>query len=255
MTANTPGNLTRREAIGSLAAVGLATAGMTASASASAAGLNASSENPAASSSKDLGEYTLPDLPYAYNALEPAIDEQTMRIHHTKHHAGYVRGLNTAMQRLAAIRAGDEDESSLEHWLSKLSFHAGGHLNHSLFWANMAPASQATPEPTGALADAITQNFCTFAQFSKHFRDSAKKVEGSGWAWLAYEPTARRLMVLQMHNQQHNVFAGAIPLLGIDVWEHAYYLNYQNRRADYVEAFMSIINWTEVSKRFTAATI
>jgi superoxide dismutase, Fe-Mn family len=242
-----PGSMSRRTAIGSLAAAGLAATGVSATA-------RSGSVRAEPVSGKELGEYTLPDLPYAYDALEPVIDEQTMRIHHTKHHAGYVRGLNNAMERLAAIRAGDEDASALEHWLAKLSFHAGGHLNHSLFWANMAPASQATPEPTGPLADAILKNFCSFAQFSQHFRDSAKAVEGSGWAWLTYEPTANRLLVLQMHNQQHSVFAGAVPLLGIDVWEHAYYLNYQNRRADYVEAFMSIINWTEVSNRYAAAT-
>lgn len=201
------------------------------------------------------GEYTLPGLPYAYDALAPHIDEQTMRIHHDKHHQGYVNGLNTAVGKLAEIRSGRGDPGVLEHWQRKLSFNAGGHINHTLFWANMAPeGSGGGGEPEGRLMDAIRRDFGSFADFDKFFRDSAASVEGSGWAWLVREPLSGRLMVTQMHNQQDSLFAGTAPLLGVDVWEHAYYLNYQNRRADYLLAFMKVVNWAEVARRFEGAS-
>lgn len=197
------------------------------------------------------GKFVLPDLPYDAGALEPHVDEQTMRIHHDRHHQGYVNGLNTAMERLAELRAGNGDPATLEHWQRKLSFNAGGHVNHTLFWANMAPEAE-TGEPQGSLLKAIERDLGGVERFSQHFRDTAAAVEGSGWAWLVHEAVSGRLMVLQMHNQQHSLFAGVTPLLGVDVWEHAYYLRYQNRRADYLAGFMNVINWREVARRYDA---
>ena len=197
------------------------------------------------------GEYVLPPLPYAYDALEPHLDEQTMRIHHDKHHQGYVNGLNGALKALAAARESG-DASLVQHWTKKASFHGGGHVNHTLFWAGMSPDGGG--EPTGPLAAAIARDFGSFAKFSWQFQAAAKSVEGSGWAWLCYEPIAGRLIVLQAENQQKLLFGGVVPLLGIDVWEHAYYLRYQNRRADYVAAFMNVINWPHVQGLFAQAS-
>jgi len=190
-------------------------------------------------------EYTLPPLPYAYDALEPHIDEQTMRLHHDKHHAGYVRGLNRALAALAGIRSGEVDASLIKHWSRELSFHGSGHVNHLLFWAGMAPAGEGGGgEPTGALAEAIARDFGSFQAFTAQFQAAAGAVEGSGWAWLVHEPLADRLMVIQMEKHQDLTVSGVNPILGIDVWEHAYYLRYQNRRKAYVKAFSNVINWT-----------
>lgn len=200
------------------------------------------------------GEYTLPALPYAHDALEPHLDAQTMEIHHTKHHAGYVKGLNTALTKLAEIRAGSGDASLIKHWSRELSFHGAGHVNHAIFWVTMAPASAGGGgEPTGPLADAINRDFGSFSAFSTHFQAAANAVEGSGWAWLVHEPTAGRLLVLQGEKQQDMMLTGATPLLGVDVWEHAYYLRYQNKRADYVKAFMNTVNWSRVGQHLAVA--
>ncbi len=245
-------DMTRREALTTMTA--------TAAGLGAAAGLT-SVAHASTLSTIDLGydssknEYTLPPLPYGYNELKPHIDEMTMMIHHSKHHAGYVRGLNNALKQLKAIREGSGDASTLQHWQRQLSFHAGGHINHTLFWTGMAPASQGGGgDPSGTLADAIKHDFGSVDQFKSQFKAASKSVEGSGWGWLVYEPIAQRLLILQMQNQQQMMFAGAIPLLGVDVWEHAYYLNYQNRRADYIDAFMNIINWDEIQRRYNAAT-
>lgn len=204
------------------------------------------------------GEYQLPDLPYAYDALRPHIDVITMTIHHTKHHAGYVKGLNNAINKLKAIREGNGDASTIQHWQRQLAFHAGGHINHALFWTGMSPdkdhGGQGGGTPTGSLAKAINRDFGSFDQFAMQFKAASKSVEGSGWGWLVYEPIAKQLMITQMQNQQDMMFTGAIPLLGVDVWEHAYYLTYQNRRADYISAFMNIINWPEIQRRYEIAT-
>ena len=199
--------------------------------------------------------YTLPPLPYGYADLEPHIDQQTMTIHHDKHHAGYVNGLNNAIKQLGDIRDGTSDASVIQHWQRQLAFHAGGHINHTLFWTGMAPETKGGGGvPTGALANAIDRNFGSFEKFKAHFKAASNSVEASGWGWLVYEPLAKKLLVTQMQNQQQMIFPTAIPLLGVDVWEHAYYLNYQNRRADYIDAFMNIINWSEIQRRFDAAT-
>lgn len=197
------------------------------------------------------GEYVLPALPYAADALEPHIDAQTMTIHHGRHHAGYVNGLNNAMKKLAEIRDGTGDAGLIAYWQRQLSFHGGGHVNHTLFWKTMAPAgSGGGGEAGGELGRAIGASFGSFAKFASHFSAAAGSVEGSGWAWLCVEPMSGRLIVSQMQNQQDLLFPGAVPLVGVDVWEHAYYLKYQNRRADYVRAFMNVIDWGAVLARY-----
>lgn len=203
---------------------------------------------------EQLKGYSLPPLPYAPNALEPHIDEQTMLIHHGKHHAGYVRGLNKALDMLHQLRWDNGDPGLIQHWERQLSFHAGGHINHTLFWSGMAPADNGGGgRPTGALANQIERDFGSFDKMLWQFRAAAASVEGSGWGWLVWEPIGRRLMILQMQNQQQMLFAGAAPLLGVDVWEHAYYLRYQNKRKDYLDAFTSVINWPEIGRRFDQA--
>ncbi|MEL7472011.1 MAG: superoxide dismutase [Planctomycetota bacterium] len=195
--------------------------------------------------------YRLPDLPYAHDALEPVIDEQTMRLHHGKHHAGYVRGLNNALERLSAIRAGEEDAKLVQHWSRQLAFHSGGHINHAIFWRCMAPPAQArATRPSEPLMRMINRDFGSLDGLRTHLVAAAASVEASGWGWLVYEPIADRLLVTQMEKQQDLQTPGATPLCGVDVWEHAYYLKYQNRRRDYVEAFWTIINWDWVSQRF-----
>lgn len=196
------------------------------------------------------GEYRLPDLPYGYADLEDVIDEETMRIHHTKHHAGYVRGLNASLTALRAIRQGSGDEGLIQHWSRQLSFHSAGHFNHALFWQNMMPKDDARSEPRGPLAEAIDESFGSFDRFKTHFASAAKKVEGSGWGWLVYMPVAKRLMVLQGESQQKLVTPGVVPLLGIDVWEHAYYLKYKNERGRYVDSWFGVVNWGRVERSY-----
>ncbi len=246
--------ITRRDALGGMAALGAL--GLAASGSAAyQPRVRSAPVSPAALGyNAQLNEYTLPDLPYAYDALEPVIDEETMRIHHGMHHAGYVKGANNAIKQLEAIRWGTGDAALIQHWQRQLSFHMGGHINHTLFWSGMQPEDQGGGgQPSGNLAQQLINDFGSFAKFQDQFTSAAIRVEGSGWGWLVYEPAARKLMVLQMQNQQDMMFTGAIPLLGVDVWEHAYYLKYKNKRADYVQAFMRIVNWAEISTRFETA--
>lgn len=245
--------ISRRDAFTGLAALGVT--GLIAS-----GGSTSNSADSSLLTLQDLGwdaaksEYTLPALPYDYDALSDVIDEQTMRIHHDKHHAGYVRGLNNSLKQLAAIRWDQGETAEIQHWQRQLSFHMGGHVNHSLFWSGMmSEFAGGGGQPEGNLSQIIKRDFGSFGKFSKQFKLAATKVEGSGWGWLVYEPMSRQLMITQVQNQQDMMFAGAVPLLGVDVWEHAYYLKYQNRRADYVEAFMRVINWEEISRRFEAA--
>ena len=208
------------------------------------------------------GEYSLPPLPYAKNALEPYIDAQTMEIHHSKHHDAYVKGLNKALAELKKIRDSAGDASLIKHWSREVSFHGSGHINHSLFWHMMAPPGTGPGQtstrgggiPTGTLMDAINRDFGGFEAFAAQFKAAAAQVEGSGWAWLVFEPFAKRLIVIQGEKQQNLMLTGVHPLLGIDVWEHAYYLKYQNKRADYVGAFMNVINWPFVQRLFDAAS-
>lgn len=196
-------------------------------------------------------EYALPALPYAADALEPHLDAQTMTIHHDKHHAAYVAGLNKALAELAKIRAAQGDAALVKHWSREVSFHGAGHINHSLFWLSMAPAGKGGGgEPKGPLADAIKRDFGGYEQFVAHFKAAATSVEGSGWGWLALEPFTKRLLIVQVEKQQDLMPPGLVPLLGVDVWEHAYYLKYQNKRADYVSAFMNVVNWGTIQSRY-----
>ena len=196
--------------------------------------------------------HKLPDLPYGYDALEPYIDEQTMRLHHDIHHAGYVKGLNTAEAKLEEARAAG-DYALIKHWSREAAFHGSGHLLHSIFWPNMISASEAKAAPTGALAEAIDRSFGSFEAFKAQFIAASNAVEGSGWGILAYRPADDSLVILTAEKHQNLTQWGVSPLLVLDVWEHAYYLKYQNRRGEYVSNFFSIINWSDVSARFEKA--
>lgn len=259
---STPTKLPRRDAIVGLGAAGVAALGASAFsplAFAQAGRMNDRAAPPgldfaSLGFNSATGEYTLPPLPYDYDALEPHIDAQTMQIHHTKHHQGYVNGLNKALAELKKIREGSGDAGLIKHWSRELAFHGGGHINHTLFWLTMAPpGSSATSGPSGALARAINESFGSLDAFKAHFSAAANAVEGSGWAWLMYEPISKSLIVTQMEKQQDVYVNGARPLLGIDVWEHAYYLRYQNRRADYTNAFWNVVNWDAVGSLYDAA--
>jgi Fe-Mn family superoxide dismutase len=195
--------------------------------------------------------YELPKLPYAYNALEPHIDSKTMEIHHTKHHQTYITKVNEA------IAGTDLEKKTVENLIANLSEvpeakrmivrnNGGGHANHSLFWTILSPQPS---EPTGKLLDAINSTFDSVAKFKENFANAAVGRFGSGWAWLSKDKD--KLLIESTANQDSPIMEGRVPLLGLDVWEHAYYLNYQNRRPDYINAFWSIVNWTEVSRRFS----
>lgn len=199
--------------------------------------------------------YKLPELPYAYDALEPHIDKETMNIHHTKHHNTYVTNLNAAVEGKA-----DLESKSIEELISNLDAvpedirtavrnNGGGHANHSLFWTILCPNGGGAP--TGELADAIASKFGSFDQFKEEFANAAKTRFGSGWAWLVVNNGG--LEVTSTPNQDSPLMEGKTPILGLDVWEHAYYLNYQNRRPDYISAFFNVVKWDEVAKRYDAA--
>lgn len=197
-----------------------------------------------------MATYTLPDLPYDYAALEPHISATIMQLHHDKHHNTYVTGANTALEKLADAR--DKGDFSAINQLQKdLAFNLGGHVNHSIFWTNLSPEGG---EPAGALATAIDGTFGSLEKFQAHFTAAAAGVQGSGWAILAYDALGGNLLIEQIRNQEDAIPAGSVPLLMLDVWEHAYYLDYKNVRADYIKAFWNIVNWANVADRYAAAT-
>ncbi|MCQ9343040.1 superoxide dismutase [Corynebacterium sp. 153RC1] len=197
-------------------------------------------------------KYTLPELDYAYDALEPHISAEIMELHHSKHHQNYVNGANTALEKLEAARK-DGSIAAVVTALSKdLAFNLGGHTNHSLFWKNLSPNGGG--EPTGALAEAINAEFGSFDAFKAHFNAAALGLQGSGWAVLGYDKVGERLVIEQMTDQQGNLSIDLEPLLLLDMWEHAFYLQYKNVKADYVEAVWNVFNWDEVAKRYEAAT-
>lgn len=193
--------------------------------------------------------YVLPELPYAYNALEPHYDEQTVRIHHDLHHKAYVDGLNNALTKLDDAR-NQGDFALIKHWEKELAFHGSGHILHTLFWENLTPQSSGSPSED--LLDQINMDFGSLESFKKQFGSAAAAVEGSGWAVLAWQPQLGKLLVLQVEKHQDLTVWGAVPLLILDVWEHAYYLKYQNRRAEWIAAWWNIVNWDVVKQRFTA---
>ncbi|MEJ4557227.1 superoxide dismutase [Enterococcus faecium] len=199
--------------------------------------------------------YTLPDLPYAYDALEPYIDEETIHLHHDKHHNTYVTNLNAAIEKYPEL-----GEKTIEELLSDMDAiptdiktavrnNGGGHANHSFFWEIMAP--NAGGEPTGEIKEAINEAFGDFSSFKEEFKKAAAGRFGSGWAWLVMENG--KLAITSTANQDSPLMEGKTPILGLDVWEHAYYLKYKNVRPDYIAAFWNVINWDEVNKRFEAA--
>ena len=196
--------------------------------------------------------YEVPDLPYDYNALEPHIDEQTMRIHHDKHHAAYVTNLNAALDKHPELH-----QKSIEDLLKSINSvpeeirpavrnNGGGHANHTMFWEIMGPGAGGAP--SGALGDAINSTFGDFETFKKQVNDAGVKRFGSGWAWLI--DAGGKLVIESTANQDSPLMEGKKPILGVDVWEHAYYLKYQNRRPDYLAAWWNVVNWDAVAKRF-----
>ncbi|WHX99328.1 superoxide dismutase [Neobacillus sp. DY30] len=199
--------------------------------------------------------FELPQLPYAYDALEPHIDKETMNIHHTKHHNTYVTNLNNALQGNEELLAKSVEEvianldAVPEAARTAVRNNGGGHANHSLFWQILAPNGGGAP--SGELADAINNKFGSFESFKEEFAKAATTRFGSGWAWLSVYNG--ELEVSSTPNQDSPLMEGKTPILGLDVWEHAYYLNYQNRRPDYISSFWNVVNWDEVSKRYTAA--
>ncbi|WP_404443683.1 superoxide dismutase [Sutcliffiella horikoshii] len=199
--------------------------------------------------------YELPQLPYAYDALEPHIDKETMNIHHTKHHNTYVTGINAALEGQAELQGKSVEEliSNMdavpENIKTPVRNHGGGHANHSLFWNILTPGGATSPN--GELADALTSKFGSFENFKDEFAKAAATRFGSGWAWLVVNNG--ELEITSTPNQDSPLMEGKTPVLGLDVWEHAYYLNYQNRRPDYINAFFNVINWDVVGKLYNEA--
>jgi len=194
--------------------------------------------------------HELPVLPYAYDALEPWIDEATVRLHHDKHHAGYVAGLNKAESDLAAALASG-NYGAIKAIEKDLAFHGSGHVLHTLYWETLGP--NAGGEPTGDLAAQIVTDFGEFSKFKALFSAAAAAVEGSGWAVLGWDRSSGRLRILQSEKHQDLAIWGVIPLLVCDVWEHAYYLQYQNRRADHIAGWWNVVNWAAVQAKLDAA--
>ena len=194
-----------------------------------------------------MATYTLPELPYDYAALEPVINPQIIELHHDKHHAAYVAGANTALEKLAEAREKGEF-GALTGIEKNLAFHVSGHLLHSLYWQNMSPDGGGEPE--GDLAAAVTEDFGGFAGLKTQMSQVIATVQGSGWAALSWEPVGQRLVVHQVLDHQDNVAAGSLPIFVIDGWEHAWYLQYKNVKADYVTAFWNVVNWADVAARF-----
>ena len=193
-----------------------------------------------------MSEYTLPDLPYDYAALEPHIAGQIMQLHHDKHHATYVGGANTALEKLAEAReTGNLAAVNLHE--KNLAFNLGGHVNHSIFWANLSP--DGGDKPTGELAAALDENFGSFDAFRAHFEATALGIQGSGWSVLAWDTLGQRPLIFQLFDQQGNVPVGIVPLVMLDMWEHAFYLQYKNVKADYVKAWWNVVNWADVAAR------
>jgi superoxide dismutase, Fe-Mn family len=191
--------------------------------------------------------YTLPDLPYDYSALEPYISGKIMELHHDKHHQAYVNGANQALEQIHdAAESGNVTQSNLLE--KNLAFNLAGHKNHTIFWNNMAPAID--QEPTGELKAAIEEQFASFEGFKTYFASMCAGIQGSGWAVLAWDSLGERLITLQMYDHQGNLPVTIFPLVMLDLWEHAYYLDYLNNRANYVESWWHIVNWEDASKRF-----
>ncbi|MFM2019618.1 MAG: hypothetical protein RL718_199 [Actinomycetota bacterium] len=195
--------------------------------------------------------YKLPELSYDYASLEPHISARIMELHHSKHHQAYVTGANAALEAMAEARESG-NFGTLPKLQKDLAFNLGGHVNHSVFWQNLSPNGG---EAQGELLAAITEYFGSFDAFKAHFTAAAIGIQGSGWAYLAWDAMGNRMVIGQLYDQQGNIALGSVPLLMLDMWEHAFYLDYQNVKADYVKAFWNIINWEDVAKRFASVKV
>ena len=191
--------------------------------------------------------YWLPPLAYGYGALKPYYDERLLRLHHSRHHMAYVAGLNTTLDRLHEARS-KRDFDSIVGLEKSLAFNLSGHMLHSLFWKNLSPTGGGKPD--GELASAIEHFFGSFDRFRDHLTEATARIQGSGWGALAWEPIAKRLVVEQIYDHQGNIGSGSLPLLVIDAWEHAYYLQYENLRHNYIDALWHVIDWKDVQARF-----
>ena len=238
--------INRRQMLGTLG--GLAVAG-------GWIGLDTSETVAAPSEDTESGkpkEYILPALPYDYDALEPHIDAKTMMLHHDKHHAGYVKGLNKTLAELAVVcKSGSADASQVRSLTDELAFNGSGHVLHAVFWKNMAKDGGGAP--SGTLARLIDRDFGDVTRMKAQLSAASKKVQGSGWGVLAWEPLSGRMLVLAAEKHQNWTMWGSVPLLVLDVWEHAYYLKYQNDRGGYINAFWNVVNWGNVAERLEAA--
>jgi Fe-Mn family superoxide dismutase len=197
-----------------------------------------------------VADYTLPDLSYDYGALEPHISGEIMELHHSKHHATYVKGANTALEQMAEASAGGQ-VGTVNMLTKNLAFNLGGHVNHSVFWPNMSP--DGGDKPDGELAAAIDEHFGSFDGFRAQFTANALGIQGSGWSILAWDALGQQLVLEQVYDHQGNLAPGTIPLLLLDMWEHAFYLQYRNVKPDYVEAWWNVANWADVARRFEQA--
>ncbi|WP_219420089.1 superoxide dismutase [Pseudonocardia nigra] len=197
-----------------------------------------------------MARYTLPDLPYDYGALDPHIAGEIMQLHHSKHHQTYVTALNDTLDKLAAARE-QNDFGAIVGLEKTLAFNLGGHVNHSIFWTNLSP--DGGDKPTGDLAVAIDDAFGSFDAFRAHFTAAATTIQGSGWAILAWDALGGRLLIHQLYDQQANLPAGQVPVVLLDMWEHAFYLQYKNVKPDYVKAWWNVVDWADAAARFERA--
>jgi len=197
--------------------------------------------------------YELPDLPYDFNALEPVISAEIMELHYSKHHKAYVTKLNEALEKYHEAES-KNNVSDMIALQSAIKFNGGGHINHSIFWTILCPESKAKEGPSGDLLDAIKKDFGSFDDFQKKFNETTSAIQGSGWGWLGYKKNMKELQIITCANQDPLSTKGLIPLFGVDVWEHAYYLQYKNARPKYVESIWKILNWDEIENRFKQAT-
>lgn len=199
-------------------------------------------------------QFQLPPLPYDFNALEPVISAEIMNLHYSKHHQAYVTNLNKALEQYADAEC-KNDLQAMISLQSLIKFNGGGHINHSIFWTNLAPQNNGGgTAPSGKLADAIQKDFGSLEKLIEQMSAKAVAIQGSGWGWLSYNKTKGQLSICTCDNQDPLSTKGVVPLLGIDVWEHAYYLQYKNVRADYVKAIWNIVNWKNVEERYTKAS-
>ncbi|OLL80711.1 Superoxide dismutase [Mn] [Pseudonocardia sp. Ae168_Ps1] len=197
-----------------------------------------------------MAEYTLPDLPYDYGALAPHIAPEIMELHHSKHHNTYVQGLNGTIDKLAEARE-KNDFGAIVGLEKTLAFNLGGHVNHSAFWKNLSP--DGGDKPTGDLASAIDNDFGSFDAFQAHFTAAATTIQGSGWAILGFDRLGQKLLIHQLYDQQSQLPAGQTPIVLLDMWEHAFYLQYKNVKPDYVKAWWNVVDWADAAERFAAA--